>query len=133
MPTHELAAVISAADRAIEAEDLDALMAFYAEDATLVVMPGRSATGHAAIRAAFLAIADHFDHTLRVTQRELQVLEGGDTALVLARTGVSATLKDGTAYGQERRATYVFRRTPGGWKCAVDNSYGTDLLAPAGT
>ena len=28
-----------------------------------------------------------------------------------------------------RRATYVFRReADGAWRCAVDNSYGTDLL-----
>ncbi len=28
-----------------------------------------------------------------------------------------------------RRATYVFRKEPGGqWRCTVDNSYGTTLL-----
>lgn len=128
----DLAAVISSADAAINAEDLDALMAFYADDATLVVMPGRNATGLPAIRAAFAAIAEHFAHTLHVTQRELFPVVGADTALVLARTHVTATLRDGTAYDQERRATYVFRRTSAGWKCAVDNSYGTDLLAPSG-
>jgi uncharacterized protein (TIGR02246 family) len=126
----DLAAVIAAADQAINAEDLDALMAFYTDDATLVVMPGRNATGLAAIRKAFAAIAEHFAHTLHVTQLELQPVVGGDTALVLARTRVTATLQDGTAYDQERRATYVFRLTPAGWRCAVDNSYGTDLLAP---
>lgn len=131
-PAEELVQVIAAADRAINAEDLDALMAFYADDAMLVVMPGRNATGLAAIRAAFAAIADHFAHTLHVSQLELTPLVAGDTALVLARTRVTATLKDGTPYDQERRATYVFRRAPAGWKCAVDNSYGTDLLAPAG-
>lgn len=128
----DLASVVAAADRAINAEDLDGLMAFYAADATLVVMPGRNATGLAAIRRAFEAIADHFAHTLHVTQRELVVVDAGDTALVLARTHVAATLKDGTAYDQERRATYVFRRTPEGWRCAIDNSYGTDLLGPRG-
>lgn len=128
----DLAAVIAAADRAINAEDLDALMAFYADDATLVVLPGRDATGIPAIRRAFAAIAEHFDHTLHVTQRELLPIMGGDTALVLARTHVTATMKDGTAYAEERRATYVFRHTPAGWKCAVDNSYGTELLAAAG-
>jgi len=28
-----------------------------------------------------------------------------------------------------RRATYVFKKSAGGkWLCAIDNSYGTDLL-----
>ena len=36
---------------------------------------------------------------------------------------------------QARKATYVFRREADGqWRCAVDNSYGADLLdgLPAG-
>jgi uncharacterized protein (TIGR02246 family) len=129
---HELVEVIARADRAINEEDFDALVEFYAPDATLVVMPGRNVTGAESIGKAFRAIADHFDHTLHVTQRELIVLEGGDTALVLARTHVAATMKGGERYDAERRATYVFRRDEGGaWRCAVDNSYGTDLLAAA--
>jgi ketosteroid isomerase-like protein len=32
-----------------------------------------------------------------------------------------------------RRATYVFRRSNSGkWLCAIDNSYGTDLLGAQG-
>lgn len=133
MATHELAEVIARADRAIEDEDFDALMKLYADDATLVVMPGRQVTGLDAIRQAFVAIAEHFDHSLRVTQRELKVLEGGDSALVLARTHVTATMKGGEAYDVERRATYVFRRAGGAeWRCVIDNSYGTELLSGAG-
>jgi hypothetical protein len=45
--------VIAAGDAAINAENFDAIMTFYADDATLVVEPGRCVTGHAAIRAAF--------------------------------------------------------------------------------
>lgn len=129
MQAHELGQVLARADQAINEEDFDALMAFYAADATLVVMPGRNATGLEAIRKAFVAIAEHFDHTLHVSQHGMAVVEGGDTALVLARTRVTATLKGGQPYAAERRATYVFRRGgPHGWACVVDNSYGTDLL-----
>lgn len=133
MQTHELTEVIARADKAINEEDFDSLMKFYAPAATLVVMPGRYAVGLDAIRRAFVAIADHFNHTLQVTQREMAVVEGGDTALVLARTHVTATMKGGEGYDVERRATYVFRRGDSGtWQCVVDNSYGTDLLAGAG-
>jgi uncharacterized protein (TIGR02246 family) len=129
--THPLVEVIAGADRAIMGEDFDALMDNYADDATLVVQPGREARGKEAIRRAFVAIAGHFNHSLRIEQRELQVIEGADTALVLARTRVAATLASGERYDVERRATYVFRKTGSGWRCVVDNSYGTDLLAPA--
>jgi ketosteroid isomerase-like protein len=48
MPDHELVNIIASADAAINAEDFDALMTFYAEDATLVVEPGRWVTGQLA-------------------------------------------------------------------------------------
>jgi uncharacterized protein (TIGR02246 family) len=132
MPEHELSRVLASADEAINEEDFDALMGFYAPGATLVVMPGVNAVGLEAIRKAFVAIADHFDHTLQVSQREVVVVEGADAALVLARTHVAATMKTGEPYDVERRATYVFRRGGRlGWECVIDNSYGSDLLTGA--
>lgn len=130
MKTHELNEILARADAAINDEDFDRLMQFYAADATLAVQPGLNVTGRDAIRRAFERIASYFNHTLHVSQREVMVIEGGDSALVLARTHVAATFADGKAYDAERRATYVFRRGgPGGWECVVDNSYGTELLA----
>lgn len=130
MLPHEWNELLGRADRAINEEDFDALERFYADDATLVVQPGRNVTGRAAIRKAFVGIAAYFNHTLKVTQREVVPVEGGDSALVLARTHVAATFADGRPYDAERRATYVFRKTASGdWVCVVDNSYGTELLA----
>ncbi len=130
MSEHELVEVIASADAAINAENFDALMTFYADDATLVIEPGRCVTGHAALRKAFRGIAEHFSHTLRVSQEEVLVLEGAGTALVLAKTRVRATLEIGGSYDVLRRATYVFRRDGrGAWRCAIDNSYGTELLS----
>ncbi|WEJ74675.1 SgcJ/EcaC family oxidoreductase [Pseudomonas sp. PSE14] len=121
---HPLQTLIQAADEAIGREDFDALLAFYTDDALLVVKPGLLARGKEQIRRAFAAIAEHFGHKLRVRQGRLEILETGDTALVVAQT-----LLD-TSHGKlTRRATYVFRReADGAWRCAVDNSYGTDLL-----
>ncbi|NMZ58868.1 SgcJ/EcaC family oxidoreductase [Pseudomonas nitroreducens] len=123
-PQHPLQALIQAADEAIGREDFDALIDFYTDDALLVVKPGLFARGKGQIRQAFVAIAEHFGHNLRVRQGRLEILETGDTALVVAQT-----LLD-TSHGKlTRRATYVFRReADGAWRCAVDNSYGTDLL-----
>jgi uncharacterized protein (TIGR02246 family) len=126
---HELEAIIHAADDAINKEDLDAVMDFYTEEATLVVRPGLNATGRDQIRKTFTAIAEHFNHTLHVSQDRLVVIEGGATALVLGKAEIRAKDPAGVEVLIEREATYVFvRDVAGAWRCAVDNSYGTSLL-----
>lgn len=121
--------MIAAADDAINREDFDALMDFYTEDATLVVVPGRAANGKEEIRKAFVAIAEHFQHTLYVTQGDMIVIEGGDTALVIAQTNVRANMKTAAPTMETRNATYVFKRgADEQWRCIVDNSYGAALL-----
>ncbi len=125
MPDHELRQLIEAADRAITAEDFDALMDFYDDDATLVVKPGVEATGKTQIRKAFEAIAAHFGNRLKVKQGQMQVVEGGGTALVIMETILETPEADAPIV---RRATYVFRKEGENWLCVVDNSYGTALL-----
>ena len=129
MENHPIRRAIEAADRAIGEENFDALMAFYAEDAVLVVKPGMIATGKAQIRKAFVAIAEHFNHSLAIGQGEMQIIQGGNTALVVMETILDVTSPEGVRECVTRRATYVFREEPGGaWLRVVDNSYGTDLL-----
>ncbi|WP_426139472.1 YybH family protein [Pseudomonas sp. DWP3-1-2] len=126
--TLSLKQTIEAADRAITAQDYDALMAFYSEDATLVVKPGLNVTGKERIRQAFVAIADYFNHSIVVRQGRMQVIPGGDVALVVMETLLQTTDKSGITTDVERRATYVFQQISGRWLCVVDNSYGTTLL-----
>ena len=125
----EIEVLIHAADDAINREDFDAVMGFYADDATLVVKPGLNATGREQIRNAFVRIAEYFNHSLQVVQDKLVVVEGGDTALVLGKAEIRARDASGGDLFLEREATYVFRKFPdGSWRCVVDNSYGTSLL-----
>ena len=132
MSSHPLMEVIAAADRAIGAEDFDALIEFYADDATLVVAPGLTAVGKAQILKAFIGVAEVFDHRLSVSQGETMVFESGDTALVVMETILDTVNPEGEAVSTTRRATYVFRQeVDGRWLCVVDNSYGTDLLGRA--
>lgn len=122
---HAIELLIEKADRLIGQEDFDALLDIYAEDAVLVVRPGMNAVGKQQIRKAFEAIAAHFEHGLKVKQSGMKILETGDTALVLAKTLISADELPVT----ERKATYVFRKQGDkGWLCAIDNSYGHTLL-----
>jgi uncharacterized protein (TIGR02246 family) len=127
--SHPLQALIQAADRAITASDFDALMDFYAEDAILVVKPGLNVAGKESIRAAFVRIAEFTRHTLRVGQGRMEVLEAGDTALVIMESTLDYDGEDGAPVHATRRATYVFRRGfDARWLCAIDNSYGAALL-----
>ncbi|MCY1667326.1 YybH family protein [Rhizobium sp. SL86] len=129
MSDHPLKALIESADRSISAKDFDGLMRFYTDDATLAVKAGMYAKGKDQIRKAFEAISAHFQGKLKVRQGRMEVIEGGDTALVIMETWLDAVDESGIATSTVRRATYVFRRDSSGtWLCAVDNSYGTALL-----
>ncbi|MFP2240414.1 YybH family protein [Pseudescherichia vulneris] len=129
MSSHPLRQVIEACDKAISAKDYDALMAYYAEDAALVVKPGMTVQGKEAIRKAFIAIADYFQGQLVVEQGDMQVIEGAGNALVIMETRLRFPGGDGTPVEITRRATYVFRQEDNGrWLCTIDNSYGTELL-----
>ncbi len=129
--TQHLKETIQAADRAITSERFDDLMTFYTGDARLVVKPGLTVTGKDNIRRAFVAIAEHFKHSIVVTQGKMQVIPAGDTALVIMETLLQATDTSGAKTEITRRATYVFRYIEQQWLCAVDNSYGTTLLDEA--
>lgn len=129
MSQHPLRTLIETCDAAISRRDFDALMAFYAEDAALVVKPGMVVRGIPAIRRAFTAISDYFDGRLDVTQGVMEVIEGADNALVIMETRLRYPDGDGWI-DETRRATYVFRKELcGQWRCTIDNSYGTTLLA----
>lgn len=129
MSFHSLKSAIQAADHAISMRDFDRLMDFYADDATLVVKPGMVVTGKDKIKKAFGAIADHFGQKLTVRQGKMEIVEGGDTALVVMKTFLDTVDENGWDLTIVRRASYVFRRSgQGQWLCVVDNSYGTDLL-----
>ena len=120
--------LIAAADKAITEERFDDLMDFYTDDAVLVIKPGREAHGKDQIKQAFIAIAAYFNNSVKPSQGKMEIIEAGDTALVLSQTFVEAAAKADSEYPSERRATYVYRLVDGKWLCAVDNSYGTALL-----
>ena len=127
-PRQVIEEAVRAADRAITREDFDALMAFYTDEAVLVVKPGTIARGKPQIRQAFGQIAEHFSHRLVVKQGAMQVLDAGDTALVIMETKLEIGNQDSLQH-VTRRATYVFKQVEGNWLCSIDNSYGTDLLS----
>ncbi|MEZ8826132.1 DUF4440 domain-containing protein [Vibrio amylolyticus] len=122
---HPIINQIEKTDKAIVAEGFDTLMSIYTCDAVLVVEPGKNVVGKQAIRKAFETLAVYFGNGLRVHQNGLEILESGDTALVLANTVVSAPNYPEVT----RKATYVFKKVHGEhWLCSIDNSYGYDII-----
>lgn len=125
---HELKELIKKCDSAIKEEDFDTLMNYYTDDAILVIKPGMIAKGKEEIKKAFISIAKYFNNSLVPTQGEMIILETGDTALVISEAILSADKKD-SEYSMQRKSTYVFKKnSKGEWLCAIDNSYGTDLI-----
>ena len=125
MKQHAVIKQIEKADRAIVEEDFETLLGIYTDNAILVIEPGKNAVGKEAIRKAFEAIAVYFKNGLQVSQKGMEVLESGDTALVLANTIISAPNMPEIT----RKATYVFNRDDNGvWLCSIDNSYGHEII-----
>ena len=125
MNQHPVQLQIERADKAIVAENFDVLMDIYTDDAILVIEPGRNAVGKNKILKAFKAIAVYFKNGLQVEQNGMEIIESGDTALVLANTVVSGPGFPAT----ERKSTYVFNKSPDGvWRCSIDNSYGHEII-----
>ncbi len=126
MNLHPVQLQIERADKAIIAENFDVLMDIYTDNAVLVIEPGRNAVGKSEIRKAFEAIAVYFKNGLQIEQNGMEILESGDTALVLANTVISGPGFPTT----ERKATYVFNQSPSGsWLCSIDNSYGHEIIS----
>ncbi len=124
----EIRKLIDQADAAIREERFDDLINFYTDDAVLVVKPGLEVKGKEAIKNAFIKIAAYFKNSIVPTQGKMIIIEAGDTVLVLSQTLLDANNKDTSEYSMDRRATYVYRNVNGKWLCAIDNSYGTNLL-----
>ena len=125
---HELKEFIKKCDMAIKEEDFDTLINYYTDDAVLVVKPDMFARGKEEIKSAFISIAKYFKNSLVPTQGEMIILEAGDTALVISQTQLAADKME-SEYSMDRRATYVFKKnSQDKWLCAIDNSYGTDLI-----
>jgi len=128
MMEHELKEIIKNCDLAIKQEDFDTLVNYYTDDAILIVKPDMIARGREEIKKAFITIAQYFNNSIVPTEGEMVILEAGDTALVLSQTLLAADKND-SEYSMDRRATYVFKKdSTGKWLCAIDNSYGTDLI-----
>lgn len=111
---------------ALNAHDLDGLVALYEPQATLTPQPGTQVTGTAAIRAA---LAGFLPAKPRITIAPRVVAQTGDLALITGTWQMTMTGPDGKEVRMSGSSVEVARRQPdGGWLFAMDEPFG--VVAP---
>ncbi len=107
--------------------DLETALTVYEPGASLVVKPGVVVTGTVALRealAGFVALKP------TLTTESQQVMEAGDVALYCSRWSLRGTDPAGNPVHMGGRSSDVLRRQPdGNWLIALDNPWGTDIVA----
>ena len=108
----------------LNAGRLDALVALYEPEASLVLQPGQLVTGTEAIRqalSAFLAMKP------AITVETRKILRAGDIALLYSKWTLSGTGPDGSPIRMAAQGTEVARRQPDGtWRFVIDNPYAVE-------
>jgi len=107
---------------ALNAGDIDALVALYEPEASLSPAPGKQVSGHAAIRDAlahFVAAKPRMDLSVRV------IAQSGDLALCTARWKLAMTDAEGKPQEVAGQSVEVVRRQADGrWLFAIDEPFG---------
>jgi uncharacterized protein (TIGR02246 family) len=106
---------------AMNAGDLEAVVALYEPNASLASQPGQVVTGTAAIREAlrgFLARKPKFTAEARPT------VHAGELAMTSLRWQLTATGPDGSPISMTGHSAEVARRQPdGSWRFVIDNPF----------
>ena len=109
---------------AMNAGDLDALVALYEPEAIIMPTPGQTAVGTTAIRealSAFVAMKP------AVTLAARALAQAGDIALTSARWELAGTGPDGAPVRMAGQSAEVARRQPdGSWLFVIDNPWGLE-------
>jgi uncharacterized protein (TIGR02246 family) len=120
---------IRAVDAAFSRGDIEGVLDFYEDEATMVVRPGLLATGKTALRTAYEAIFASFAQPPSVIQERSEVLRSGDLALFVSRWRLTGRGARGEAINQVAHATSVLRRqSDGRWRAVIDNGLGIEIL-----
>jgi uncharacterized protein (TIGR02246 family) len=113
--------------KALNAGDLDALMALYEPQASLMPSPGKVVVGTAAIREALGALLAARPN---MTLAQRLVSRTDDLALVTSKWELTMTGADGQRSTMNGQSVEVARRQPdGSWRFAIDMPFGVEAGA----
>ena len=119
MPAHSPDELDQSFSEALNAGDLDALVALYEPQAVFVSEPGQTVTGTAAIREVLSAFVS-MNPTITMEVQTLGQLD--DLALTSARWKMAGTGPDGQPVEMSGHSTEVCRRQADGtWLFAIDD------------
>jgi len=114
-------------EQALNAGDIDALVALYEPQAALMPSPGNVVVGAAAIREA---LAGFLAAKPTITTSGRLVAQTGDIALLANKWTLAMTGPDGKPTTMSGNAVEVARRQPAGhWLFAMDMPFGMDAAA----
>ena len=110
---------------AFAAKDLEALLALYEAEPTIVTEPGQPpATGRAALHAL---LSELLASDCRLRQETTSVLRAGDLALLRATWRLTGTSPEGEALDIKHNSIEVVRRQADGtWLFVIDDPFGGD-------
>ena len=112
--------------KAINKSNLEAALALYEPQATLMMEPGKPATGTTALRQALQGFIS-LKPTLKGEKNE--VIQVGDLALFCSKWTLSGTGPDGKPVTMNGKSSDILRRhSDGRWLIVVDNPWGTGIL-----
>ena len=124
MPAHSPEELDQLFSEALNAGDLDALVALYEPQAVFITDPGKTVTGTAAIRevlSAFVAMKP------KITLEVQTVGQLDDLALTSAKWEMAGTGPDSQPIEMSGCSTEVCRRQADGtWLCAIDSPGSVD-------
>jgi uncharacterized protein (TIGR02246 family) len=122
MTTHDAIDLDRRFEEALNARDLDALIALYEPSAALMASPGQTVAGTAAIREALAGFVAA-NPTIRTSAR--LVAQAGDIALIANDWTLALTGPDGKPANMSGHAVEIARRQPDGdWLFVIDMPFG---------
>ena len=135
----QIQALIDRWTQAVQARDLDGVMALYASGDAVVaydLVPPLEYRGKDSYRENFRQMFAQYQGRMHVEYRELHILSSGDLAVIYGLERLTGKSADGHASGAWVRATSVARRLRGQWllvhehvSVPVDVDSGRALLA----
>lgn len=113
---------IASWSRALEAKDLDGIVADYAEDAVLFdAIPPYKVVGKAAIREAWANCLPYFPERFKSEHRDIVIHVSGDTAFMYGLHHIIPTPANDPIGQNWLRVTVGYRRINGHWKSVHDH------------
>lgn len=114
--------LIDAWSRALEAKDLDGLVADYADDAVMFdAIPPYKTVGKEAIRQAWASCLPYFPEKFRSEHRDIVIHVSGDTAIMHGMHHFIPEQADDPIGRNWLRVTVGYRRIDGKWKSVHDH------------